>query len=167
MVSAIMALTIHPPFYLLRSHEICWKCRAKSEVIAFAATGATDDTGDDEFEIPDFSPMILKDIEELPEVLKASAVFHEPFLKKRRSNAAGIEYFMNLCPCGAPFGDYFLHSEPGHAFFPTQEEEAALIRIQEIDCASDLAFTGEFAGSIGMFIFESATFVSGKISPEP
>ena len=165
MVPDIMALTIHPPFYLLRSHEICWKCRSVSEAIAFAATGATDDTDNEEIEIPDFSPMILQNIEELPEVLIASAAFHASFFKKRRSNAADIEYFMNLCPCGAPFGDFFLHSEPGHAFFPTDEKEAALIRIQEIDCNTDLPFTGDFAGSIGMFIFESATFEDKKITP--
>ncbi|WP_157649298.1 hypothetical protein [Burkholderia ubonensis] len=41
---------------------------------------------------------------------------------------------MNHCAeCDAKFGDFFIHSEPGGAFFPVSEGEAELIRLMKID----------------------------------
>lgn len=39
-------------------------------------------------------------------------------------------YFMNHCSfCGAKLGDFFMHSEPDGAFFPTREESAREIKL--------------------------------------
>lgn len=147
-----MMVTLHPPFYLLRSFEICWKCRQASEAIAFAATAAT--PHDEEDEVDDFSPLILKDIEEAPYPFVEAAARVGVDFRKRFSKTANREYFMNHCACGANFGDFFLHNEPGHAFYPTDEREAARIRIHEIDWPGDLECDCWFAGWSSLSPFE-------------
>jgi hypothetical protein len=57
-------------------------------------------------------------------------------------------YLMNHCEnCGAKLGDFFMHSEPGGAFFPTSPQEAqrmTLIRINErFDANCSVGFTSE------------------------
>lgn len=42
---------------------------------------------------------------------------------------------MNHCACGAPLSDFFLHSEPGGAFFPTSPEEVEGIILRELPVA--------------------------------
>jgi hypothetical protein len=40
---------------------------------------------------------------------------------------------MNHCSCGAKLGDFYLHNEPGGAFFPTSESTAREIELKRID----------------------------------
>lgn len=151
-----MKVTLHPPFYILKAQEICWKCRTLSEVIAFAAGSAS--PHDEEDEVDDISPLILKDIEQAPPPFlivaadQAGVDYH-----KRFSQAAGMEYYMNHCACGAPFGDYFLHNEPGHAFSPLDETDAAMIQIQEIEWSENMECTCWFAGWSSFSPFEHGT----------
>jgi hypothetical protein len=50
------------------------------------------------------------------------------------SGAAGQTYWLNHCEkCSAKIGDFYLHSEPGHAFFPTADEEISKIKLIRID----------------------------------
>lgn len=156
-----MRVTLHPPFYLLRSFESCWKCRKEAAAIAFAVTAVT--PHDDEDEVDDFSPLILRDIQDAPHPFIAAAAQTEAHFQKGFSRTSGREYFMNHCTCGAAFGDHFLHSEPGHAFFPTDEGEAALIHIQEIDWDEDLECDCWFAGWSSLSPFEHGTRVEEPI----
>ena len=56
-----------------------------------------------------------------------------PTFKFKYSKTIGSKYFANTCPiCGVISGDFFLHSEPGVPFFPTDEEEASLLYQAEI-----------------------------------
>jgi hypothetical protein len=44
-----------------------------------------------------------------------------------------MEDFANTCPdCGSLSGDFFLHSEPGAPFFPTDKNEAGFLYLTEI-----------------------------------
>lgn len=156
-----MKVTLHPPYYLLKSPEICWKCRRPSDAIAFAAGGATPD--DEEDELDEFSPMILKDIEVAPAPFLIAAATTGVDFRKRFSKMAGLEYYMNHCTCGAPFGDFFLHSEPGHAFFPIDEREAAMIHIQEIAWDTDMECDCDFAGWSSLSPFDHGTKVEEPI----
>lgn len=61
---------------------------------------------------------------------------------------------MNHCSCGASFGDFFLHNEPRHAFYPLDERDASLIRIHEIDWPDDLECKCWFAGWPSLSPFE-------------
>lgn len=69
-----------------------------------------------------------------PQVVRQIRRFTESF-KQACSKTDGSRYFMNHCQhCGAKLGDFFIHSEPGGAFFPTSPEQAnkmILFRINE------------------------------------
>ena len=53
--------------------------------------------------------------------------------KRKFSRTARSEYLANTCPkCGVMSGDFYLHSEPGGPFFPTTEEGARRLTIEEI-----------------------------------
>lgn len=121
------------PFYLFRSSELCWKCHAPCQVVALASGGG--------------EPFVLSDIRSLPEEILLSMTAAQPNYELRCSQTTGSEYLMNTCPCGAHFGDYFLYSKPGGAFFPTAEDEAAQIELPlqgsfEIDCSPGMGLGG-------------------------
>ena len=45
----------------------------------------------------------------------------------------GDKYYANNCPkCGVISGDFYLHSEPGAPFFPTDPNDAELLTIETI-----------------------------------
>jgi len=45
-----------------------------------------------------------------------------PTFKLKYSKTAGSKYYANTCPgCGVISGDFYLHSEPGAPFFPTDK----------------------------------------------
>ncbi|GAA5483917.1 hypothetical protein [Haloferula sargassicola] len=151
-----MKLTIHPPFHLLRSWEVCWKCGAGAEAIAFAVAAVTCDDEDDD-DLPVHSPVVLRDVEQAPLLFLAAATRSDADFKKRYSRAADREYFMNHCTCGAPFGDHFLHNEPGHAFYPLDPTDAASIKVHEIDCTESQEIDCWFAGWSSVCPVENGT----------
>jgi len=159
-----MTYTIYPPFHLLRSWEACWKCGGGAEAIAFAAASATSDDEEEQDEMPEHSPIILRDIEQAPPAFIVAADLANGRFKKRYSHTAAREYYMNHCTCGAPFGDHFLHNEPGHAFYPTDTTEAASIKIQEIDYSDELEIDCGFAGWSSLCPFEFGVMEAGKIT---
>lgn len=154
-----MKVTIHPPFHLLRAWESCWKCGAGAEAIAFAAATATCESGDedDDDELPVHSPVVLENIGSAPLPFLSAAARSAADYRKRYSRTAEREYFMNHCTCGAPFGDYFLHCEPGHAFFPTQDSEAKAIKVHLIECNDALEIDCGFAGWSSHCLVENGT----------
>ncbi len=154
-----MKVTVHPPFHLLRSWEVCWKCGAGAEAIAFAVATVTCESGDedDEDELPVHSPVVLRDVVEAPLPFLAAASQSSADYRKRYSRTADREYFMNHCTCGAPFGDYFLHSEPGHAFYPTEDSEAEAIKVHRIDCHDAQEIDCWFAGWSSLCPVENGT----------
>ena len=136
-------------------------------MIAFAVSAVTGDENDEE-ELPEHSPVVLTDIERVPQpFLMAAARFGANF-ESRFSRTARREYFMNFCHCGASFGDFFLHEEPGHAFFPSGEDEAAAsVQVQEIDCTDPLKIDCWFSGWSSLCLVESGTMIDGKIDVSP
>lgn len=76
---------------------------------------------------------ILSDIVSLPEEVLGYIQKRVPTFKFKYSKTVGSKYFANTCPrCGVISGDFFLHSEPGAPFFPTEEEEASSLYLTEI-----------------------------------
>jgi len=76
---------------------------------------------------------ILSDIVGLPEEVLNYIQKRVPTFKFKYSKTVGSEYFANTCPsCGSLSGDFFLHSEPGAPFFPTDEQEASFLYRTEI-----------------------------------
>lgn len=112
------------PFYLLVGSETCWDCKADSRVVGLA-------TGDGD------EPFMLSNIESMPRELLAMIQQIHPHYEFRESRTKGKSYYMNICSCGAHFGDYYLFSRPGGAFFPHTDEDAAMIEIHELPLRGD------------------------------
>lgn len=116
-----MIITINSPFFFIQNMTICYKCNANTPVISLAA--ASYKTLKEEImELNDlffFSNVIPKD-EILRNLLKTKFSYFRPFFSK----TADQEYWANHCVfCNAAQRDWFLHSEPGEAFFPLEESE--------------------------------------------
>jgi hypothetical protein len=56
---------------------------------------------------------------------------------------------MNICDCGANFGDFCLFREPGRAFFPFDKKEASQITIGQLAVTGIFEFDAEFDCSYG------------------
>jgi len=70
---------------------------------------------------------------------------------------AGKKYFANTCPkCGVMSGDFFLHSEPGAPFFPTEEEEAKSLYMTEIPLSGSITAKASLCLGTGDLILENA-----------
>lgn len=112
------------PFYLLKSKEQCWKCNQESEVITFAASGLEGGLNE---------PVKFSYVSVLPDRLKA---FVEEYYKSYFidfSNTTKSYYYINHCEyCKASLGDFYMHSEPDHAFFPMSDQEASKIEVIEL-----------------------------------
>jgi len=128
------------PFYLLTGSEPCWKCKLPQTVVGLAAR--SEDCGEDS------EPFLLHEIETMPDEFLAEIQRLHPQYQWRNS------YFANTCQCGAHFGDHYLFSEPGGAFFPSTEEEAAKIKIQELPFTGTFTFVCNPGYGIGGFILE-------------
>ena len=133
-------ITIHPPFFLVESQQDCWKCGQSCAVYGFIASEITGDDG------PAFEgPYFLQNVEELPAPLAESLPVGEKSFAKVGSLTAGFAYYANICKCGANFGDHYLFSEPGGAFFPLGPKDLAKIKLVPVE--SSQAF--EVAASYG------------------
>jgi hypothetical protein len=149
-------LRVTTPIFLLRSTEVCWRCHASQEVIALAFRWRLDkDQGEDEQPAED-EPLILDIIHTMPKPQLDAIVSRHPRFEKRTSKTAGTAYYMNTCACGAHFGDFYLFSEPGGAFFPVDESEASRITIEELPLAGTFELDCSYGEGLGDLIFEHA-----------
>ena len=98
--------------------------------------------------------MILSNIEQIPEAILSHILATRPAFEKRTPRTAGNAYCMNICSCGVHFGDFYLHSEPGGAFFPDTEEEASGIFVEELPFTGVFDFRCGYGVGLGAFIFE-------------
>ena len=117
-------LLIQPPLYLVGMKIYCWQCQSKMPVVAIVApnvSGIEDDV------------CILSEIAELSGDVLEYVQNRVPTFKYRFSKTVRAKYYANTCPsCGVISGDFFLHSEPGAPFFPTDEDEASSLYLVEI-----------------------------------
>lgn len=124
-------LQISAPIYLVESLSTCWSCGCETPVIALAV----DRLDGEPLEGEESCLILLSSVENLPGELASLLGQRYPFFRRRFSKTAGARYFMNHCSCGAPLGDFFLHSEPGGAFCPTSAEETENIILRELPVA--------------------------------
>ena len=148
-------LKVTSPLYLLRSTSDCWKCGANQDVIALATRRVIEPDVDVEDGLGDENePVILSNIEQIPEAILRHILATHPGFEKRTSRTAGNAYYMNICSCGAHFGDFYLHSEPSGAFFPGTEEDASRIVVEELPFTGVFDFRCGYGVGLGAFIFE-------------
>jgi hypothetical protein len=151
------AIAVEGRLYLLTANAACWKCGQPQDVVVIAAQGLSE--GGEA--IPDTqdlgSLIILSAIEEMPSELLAFIQQRQPRYQKQYSRTAEMWYYANTCQCGALFGDHYLVSEPGGAFFPEHRADAARITMSRVPCNLPLLFHCDYSmGSVGEMIWENA-----------
>lgn len=151
-------MKIFPPFYLFFSSEPCWKCGEEQTVVALGVSGCHDEEygfcsggeGQSEEII-----LLVSNLSEIPEGLRSEIAKRHPRFKLHHSHTASSSYYANMCGCGAHFGDFYLFSEPGGAFFPTSEEEAESVAYCELPIAEPLEVVGNWSEGPGDNLFKN------------
>jgi hypothetical protein len=137
-----------PPVYPVHSTTACWKCGAQQPVAAILAVNVEGAGGE---------VCIFSGVTRLPPDLLAYVRKRRPTYRLSYSRTAGMKYFANTCgSCGALFGDFYLHDEPGGAFFPDSEEDAARMRVEEIPLRSEIRIAGSPGVGTGDMIIQHA-----------
>lgn len=150
-----------PYYYVIESESNCWKCSDWTRVFSFKLPEEHEQFDYIEDEDEDFELMsnlgewrchgyrgTVSNVHSLsPPVTKQIRRFTENF-KHAYSRTADSRYLMNHCEyCGAKLGDFFMHGEPGGAFFPTSPDQArrmTLVRINErFDANCSVGFASE------------------------
>ncbi|MEO8315604.1 MAG: hypothetical protein ABI645_12530 [Pseudomonadota bacterium] len=99
--------------------------------------------------------LFLTDVTNFPPQILAEITRRNPRYELRYSSMAEAEYYANTCACGALFGDFYLYSEPGGAFFPEDLEAARSVTIEELQFKGPLPIDGSYSmGSTGQLILE-------------
>lgn len=131
-------------YYIVESYTVCWRCREMTSVHSFMLpspheifeyldeeVGNKTDSGGWEAR---HHNTILSSLVGIPSTVadKLSLVTKRYFPKY--SKKAGYTYYMNHCEhCNAAQGDFYMHSEPGGAFFPVSVEQAGIMYRRRID----------------------------------
>ncbi|MET0399836.1 MAG: DUF5710 domain-containing protein [Longimicrobiaceae bacterium] len=144
------------PVYLALSAQPCWRCSNQVDVVALGVLRFRDLAAEAEQEgetgraynfegeggwvaMPADTLHLLTHVARLPDRAVEAIRQRAPRFRLDVSKAAG-RYYMNHCQaCGAHLGDYFMHSEPGGAFYPTTAEELDRIAFTELGVRGELA----------------------------
>lgn len=141
-------LKIFPPLYLVGMKIYCWKCQTKMPAVAILAPSIED---------TDNQVCVLSDIVGLPEDVLDYIQKRVPTFKYKYSKTAGSNYFANTCPnCSSLSGDFFLHSEPGAPFFPTDEQEASHLYLTKIPIQGPVSIQAGLHVGTGELILSNA-----------
>lgn len=143
-------LKLLPPLFMIGKKIACWKCEGKMTVVALLAPNIVDVEEENE-------AIVLSDVVELPQPILQYIQSRVPTYKYRYSKTVGGKYFANTCPsCGVISGDFFMHSEPGGPFFPTNEEEAKSLYITEVPLNGPVSIKAGYHIGTGEMILEYA-----------
>jgi Domain of unknown function (DUF5710) len=139
------------PFYVVESHDTCWKCGKTTRVITFASHGV-EENGEKLKEFVKFHY-----VAHLPARLEDFVERNYPEYFRDYSKTTESFYFMNHCRnCGASWGDFFLHDEPEGAFFPTEREAAKKIKLIELKRVGFVALHATYSQAAPDLLVECA-----------
>lgn len=138
-------INILSPFYIARNFSECYTCSANIPVISIATenfnlfNGAVSEPhkhGFTFFYMPEFLG------EEVSKIIKTKFDYYRLFF----SNTVNKEYWANHCIyCGKGQGDFYLHSEPGGAFFPIDKTDFKNIELITIQAKSVVRIEAEYS----------------------
>ena len=141
-------LKIIPPLYLVGMKIHCWRCQSKMPAVAILAPNIED---------TDNQVCMLSEIEDMPTEVLNYIQKRVPTFKLKYSKTVGQKYYANTCPdCGSLSGDFFLLSEPGAPFFPTDKREASLLYITRIPIERPISVQASIHVGTGELILENA-----------
>lgn len=125
-------------FYIAEVQRECWKCKKETKVYSFlleffqVAETIEEMEGNDhwkDFWVEQSDPSFISNITKLNKQAQMALLSFTDKFKMSKSN-----YYGNHCErCNALQGDFYLHVEPGVAFFPTNEKEIKNIKLYKID----------------------------------
>jgi hypothetical protein len=128
-------------YYIAEGNRACWKCGQSTRVFCFLLPVGHEilseegEYGDEELYTwqRNDAPTMMSYVTNLtPGVVEKLRPFGDIY-RLNRSETTQSQYWMNHCEnCGAKQGDFQLHSEPGGAFFPMDEEAAAQIALHHV-----------------------------------
>lgn len=111
--------------FVASANARCWKCHVDIAVICVYVRQGTVD-GDPQ------SDFTVSNITALNDALKRHLA-PLPFFRPAESRAAEMTYWANHCfECNALQGDFYLHSEPGGAFFPASAADFSQIQFSPL-----------------------------------
>lgn len=122
-------LTVNPPLYLLTGQAECYKCELIQPVIGLAAGSVSDPATDGR---PTPGSAVLTYVTDLPASVLEVMAERSDLYRMRYSVAAGFDYYMNLCTCGATFGDHYLAEQPGGPFMPLYDGDADTLTVDAL-----------------------------------
>ncbi len=133
------------PVYIARNFSECYNCLASIPVVSLAAEKFSiynkTETGFNEDSLTFFyMPIYLG--EELSKVIRNKFDYYRPFY----SNTIKEEYWANHCIyCGKGQGDFYLHAEPGGAFFPEEIEDFKNIELIPLNLKSNTEIEASYS----------------------
>ena len=130
---------VSPWFLLAESVEECWSCGSDTRVFAILLPDVEDDPKieiQDEDDTSAPTPCSLSNISAVNDAVETYFKGLSLHFFPDYSGTAGQTYWMNHCEeCLTKIGDFYLHSKPGHAFFPVTDTEISKIKLRRIDIA--------------------------------
>ena len=134
-------IKISPPIYLIGKKIECWRCDSRMAAVALLAPNV-EETEDE--------VCVLSNVKKLPSEVLAYIQKKVPTYRLKYSKTEGEKYYANTCPkCGGLSGAFFLHSEPGAPFFPTDEEEANTLYLTEIPLSHPITARASLSMGVG------------------
>jgi len=148
-------LRLSPPMYLVTGGWDCWRCGSDMQVVALLCEN-TDE--------PEMGPFILSSTATLPSRVVEFVQRRCPTFRLTFSKTVGAKYYANNCPrCGVISGDFFLHSEPGAPFFPTEEDEARSLTLERIPLSEPVVVVSGCGYGTGEMILQCAQGINRDV----
>ncbi len=142
------------PLYLKNSIERCYSCSEFSHVYCLAATQIKTIEYDDDDPNQKHTSLINNE-NHLVDVLNLTSIHNDLlfFIKAKAPNyfpdfskTQGRRVWINHCEhCNAKLGDFYMHCEPGGAFYPTSDQEKSLIDKELLFSQGEFVFSGDFS----------------------
>lgn len=131
-------LRIKSPLFLAQSETNCWNCGSEITVVALLAPNIINSEED--------AVCKLLNITYLPEILLKRIQSLNQNFKLRQSKTTLESYYANVCQhCNKITGDFYLHSEPGGAFFPLEDEDFKKIRLIKFDLEDEIELESDYS----------------------
>ncbi|TWT94918.1 hypothetical protein [Neorhodopirellula pilleata] len=141
-------LKLTSPLHLVTGGWDCWRCGSQMEVVAILCENTAE---------PDMGSFILSSTATLPIHVVEFVQRRCPTFRLTFSKTVRAEYYANNCPnCGVISGDFFLHSEPGAPFFPTEEDEARSLTLEQIPLSEPVIIDSGCGYGTGELILQFA-----------
>lgn len=135
------------PVWLLESESSCWKCQRRSPVFCLACSDVRDAQDDREGAYEDDEEVLLiSDMASVDSRIQRWLRELAPDYRPDWSKTQDARVWMNHCAhCGAKMGDFYLHSEPGGAFFSVSNQQYARISQRLLTREGEYGFDGAYS----------------------